>query len=291
MHVVIEERKRAAVCKFLEPICQAFKDLGHDVERWEGPMSSKRAPTRPVPPADLGVVWNGMQMYAPYLKPWREAKTPMLFAEYGFHPNKDFFQLAWDGINVGARWHPLNLTSKGRTPRRVDARGDLLVILQSENYAKYTHPSPHFPTVSDWVEFLFKNTSRRLLLRKHPTYKDTGPRLDRLVTNSRVVWARREPLSRALKKAKDVATITSTAAGGALAAGSFVFCFGPAPYRHRGVVVELGNNVKQARTALAGRGVVLYEERIAELLSKLLAKQWSLKDLPGRLKRLLTEMK
>lgn len=291
MHVVIEERPRAAVSRFLEPVCQAFKDLGHDVDRWHGPKSSTSKPIEPVPPADLGVVWNGMQEYDRFLVPWREAKTPMMFVEYGFHPNKDFFQLAWDGINVGARWHPLKLTSKGKTTRMVDSRGDLLVILQSEDYAKYTHPSPHFPTMSDWVEFLFKNTSQRLLLRKHPTYKDTGPRLDRLVTNSRVVWARREPLSRALKKAKDVATINSTAAVSALAAGCFVFCFGPAPYRHRGVVVGLGNNVKQARSALAGRGVVLYEERIAELLEKLLAQQWSLKDLPGRLERLLTEMK
>lgn len=291
MHVVIEERKRAAVCKFLEPICQAFKHLGHDVERWEGPMSSKSTPTRPVPPADLGVVWNGMQRYEPYLSPWCESKTPMMFAEYGFHPSRDFFQLAWDGINVGARWHPLTLRSTGLTPRRADPKGDILVILQSEDYVKYTHAAPEFPTMSDWVEFLHKNTNRRLLLRKHPTYKDTGARLDRLVADSRVVWARREPLVKALKRTESVATINSTAAVGALAAGCVVFCFGPAPYRHRGVVVQLSNDVRQARAAIAGGGAVVYEERIAELLKRLLAQQWILKDLPGRLERLLTEMK
>jgi hypothetical protein len=244
-------------------------------------------------PSELAILWNGSHpRYARAANIFRRRKTKLLFAELGWHPQKNMIQIDPQGINAQASWAAEPLTAIGRTPLPVRARGDLLVVLQLDRDSQITQLSPWFPSMRAFVEFVCRHSALPVRVRAHPRELPDASFRQR-VRELGGTWDESPSLAAALESAKALACVNSSCGVEALDAGLPVLCYGEANYRHPGAVFCLGDDssaTRQATAALAAGHAPLFREPIKEVVRRILARQWPVSEIDERLPALLEQV-
>ncbi|MBN1589849.1 MAG: hypothetical protein JW888_10075 [Pirellulales bacterium] len=292
-HIVIEARRGPRCVGPLDALAEGCERLGHEVYRWRGPVSGRTTCSRSLPRCDVAIVWNGMiAKYGRPLAKLRRRGAKILFAELGWYPQRDTFQIDPQGVNAGVSWCLEPIDCRERTPLRVPDAEDLLVILQFERDTQLSHYSPWYPSMVEFVRDLCAYSRLPVRIRAHP-HHPASRKLTQLIEKLGGRWDRSSSLSEALANARAVACINSSSALESLARGVPVLCFGEAIYRHPGVVYCLGRDPQQIRivTEALRRGQCdLYQERIDALLQRVRERQWAVAQIPRKLPSLLNQI-
>ena len=290
--ILVEARRDPAPGVALDCIAATCRRLGHDVFRWRGPRSGRVPHWRWPFPSELAILWNGSHpRYARAANIFRRRKTKLLFAELGWHPQKDMIQIDPQGINAQASWAAEPLAATGRTPLPIRAKGDLLVVLQLDRDSQITQLSPWFPNMSRFVEFICRHSALPVRVRAHPRELPAANFRQR-VLDLGGVWDASPSLAAALQSARALACVNSSCGVEALDAGWPVLCYGEANYRHPGAVLCLDDDssaTRQATAALATGQAPLFREPIEEVVRRILARQWPVSEIDERLPALLEQ--
>ncbi len=264
--------------------------LGHDVRRWRGPIAGAKHLSRKLPPCDVAIVFNGThQKYARYLRQLDRWGSTALFVELGWYPQRGTIQVDPRGINAAASWVNAPLVSVGSKRLRTRSRGDLLLLLQDDRDTQITHHSPWFANMFEFVSHVAQHSRLPVRVRPHPR-RETDPRVVRCVRQRGLTLdrARRWP---ALDACQAVCCINSSGAVEALARRIPVLCYGSAIYRHESAVYCLNDDPHETRritAALGDNACELFEERVVEVVERIIAKQWCLGDIEEKLPDVLT---
>jgi len=286
--ILVEWRDDPRAGPILDGLARAVVDLGRGCVRWRHGTGLPHG----VPGGDLAqaIVWNGLTPEYDELRAEAEYGLPVLYAELGWLPHDTTFQLDPQGVNALASWadEPVRAPERGPLPVR---DGDLLVLLQWDDDQQIRHLSPWFESMAAWLRFL--DTCVRglpMVVRPHPAFAPGLDVLQIVERSTRMRWDGSATLAEALAGAAAVATINSSAAVQALAAGLPVLCYGRAVYRHWPAVWTMGPQPEfttaairrlRHRSEVAGRGAV------AAIVERIMGRQWRLDDLPWRLAPLL----
>ncbi len=88
-----------------------------------------------------------------------------------------------------------------------------------------------------------------------------------------------------------MATVNSSSGVEALIRGVPILCFGNAIYRHSGAVLCCTNDQNHARKAIANLDRAgIWQQKVNELVKRIMDKQWVIKDVPKKLKPLLDQV-
>ncbi len=288
--ILVEARKDANVRPALDLIAETCRGLGHDVFRWRGPLSGRvpywRYPFR----CDLAILFNGTHVkYARTLARLKKMGTALLFVELGWHPQKGTVQIDPAGINARASWAGEPLDVEGKTPLKVRANGDLLVVTQLDSDTQITELSPWFADMREFVTHVCRHSQLPVRVRAHPLAPPDAA-LVREVEQLGGTWDRSPTLAEALVSCKAVACVNSSSGVEALAQRLPVLCYGLANYRQPGAVCCLtsrGKETVQASEELAAGRCSLFEERSAAVVKRVLDHQWPFASIPKRLPPLI----
>ena len=113
--ILVESRSDLNVKPTLDALAACCIELGHEVVRWRGPLSGRVRYSRRLSDCDLAIVWNGIhEKYDRYIETLRARDVPILFAELGWFPQKQTFQLDPCGVNAAASWVTSPAPREGR---------------------------------------------------------------------------------------------------------------------------------------------------------------------------------
>ncbi len=291
--IVVEARKSPEAGAFLDSLAAACRQAGHRVQRWRGPRSGRVPHSRWMWPSDLAILFNGThQRYRPYHEQLDRWLAPRIYVELGWYPQQGQFQVDPHGINAAVSWAGQRLTAPCRTPLPVPPPDSLLVVLQHDHDTQITHMSPWFGNMLAFVKHVAEHAALPLKLRKHPRH-DLDPRLGKLAQEKGLLWDDSPSLSAALETCKAVACVNSSSAVEALARRLPVLCFGKAMYRHPQAVLCLtddGQQLASVTRQLARGRCDLFVESVDEMVERIVAKQWTLEDIPHRLPPLIDSL-
>lgn len=288
--IVIEARHDVNVVPIMDEISRVCSGLGHKVHRWRGPIAGAKHLSRRLPRCDVAILFNGThKKYDRYRQQLRRQGATILFVELGWFPQKGTIQVDSQGINCAASWVSEPLRSAGVTKLARNSNGDLLLLLQDDRDTQITHHSPWFANMFEFVSHVAQFSKLPVRVRPHPR-RETDKRVIDLVKKHGLELDRSQTLGDALDECRGVACINSSAAVEALARRLPVMCYGHAIYRHEGAVYCLDDDARQTRritAALQGNCCELYQERVDEVVARIVAKQWCLEDIAARLPELL----
>jgi hypothetical protein len=291
--ILVEARRDPQPGVALDAIAATCRGLGHDVFRWRGPQSGRVPHWRWLFPCDLAVVWNGLNpKYDRAMARLKSRGTPVIYTELGWHPQRGHIQIDPTGINANASWAAEPLTRPGVTPLRVRESGDLLLVLQLDHDTQITRLSPWFADMRAFVEFMCRHSALRVRVRHHPRRRPTEEFIAG-VGQLGGTWDESPSLAAAMAGARALACVNSSCGVEALAAGLPVLCYGKANYRHPGAVYCLDDDPQLTRstTELLGAGrCALFQEPVAEIVARVLSRQWPVAEIPQRLPPLIETM-
>ena len=305
--ILVEARRDPQPGVALDAIAATCRRLGHDVFRWRGPQSGRVPHWRWLFPCDLAIVWNGLNpKYDRAMATLRRRGTPVIYTELGWFPQRGHIQIDTAGINARASWASEPLYSlppysplapradnqRQLTPLAVKPSGDLLVVLQLDHDTQITRLSPWFADMQSFVEFICRNSALPVRVRHHPRRKPDDDFTQR-VRQLGGTWDESPSLAAAMTGARAMACINSSCGVEALARGLPVLCYGQANYRHPGAVYCLHDDAQATRDAtqsLAGGRCELFQELAAEAVSRILARQWPVEEIPHRLPPLIAQV-
>jgi hypothetical protein len=291
--ILVEARKTPEAGAFLDNMAATCRAAGHRVVRWRGPRSGRVPYGRWMWPCDLAILFNGThQRYAQYQEQLDRWGAKRIYVELGWYPQQGRFQVDPHGINAAASWAGDRLTAVCRTPLRVPAGGDLLVVLQHDHDTQITHMSPWFDGMFAFVKHLAEHSALRLRLRKHPRH-DLDARLSELARSQRLAWDESPSLTTAMETCRAVACINSSGAVEAQAHRLPVLCFGKAVYRHPEAVLCLtddGPHLRAVTRQLAQGRCDLFVEAIDEIVRRIQARQWTVTQIAQRLPPLVDSL-
>jgi hypothetical protein len=284
--ILVEARRDPQPGVALDAIAATCRELGHDVFRWRGPQSGRVPYWRHLFHCDLAIVWNGLNpKYDRAMATLRGRRTPTLFVELGWFPQRGHIQIDPAGINASASWAAEPLASACLTPQPVRSTGDLLVVLQLDRDVQITRMSPWFANMQTFVAFLCRHSALPVRVRHHPRFEPPVEFIEK-VRQLGGTWDNSPSLGTALAGARALACINSSCGVEALAAGLPVLCYGLANYRFPGAVACLDDDpaaTRQATELLAAGYCDLYQEPMAEVVSRILAHQWPVAEIHERL--------
>jgi len=284
MPILVESRDDPRAGPVLDGLARAAIDLGRTVTRW------RHGQALPAAPVAQAIAWNGLTPEYEELRAEASKGLPVLWAELGWLPHDTTFQLDPQGVNALASWadEPVRVPERGPLEVR---DGDLLVLLQWDEDQQIKRLSPWFESVGAWLRFLDMCVrGLPMVVRAHPAFAPGLDVLQIVERSTRMRWDGSATLTEALDGAAAVATINSSAAVQALAAGLPVLCYGRAVYRHWPAVWTMSPHPEfttaaihrlRHRTEAADRGAV------AAMVERIMGRQWRLDDLPWRLAPLL----
>jgi len=283
MPTLVETRDDPRAGPILDGLARAVVSLGREVVRWRGGAGL---------PPDLAqaIVWNGLTPEYEDLRAAASRGLPVLYAELGWLPHDTTFQLDPRGVNALASWadEPIDVPERGPLAVR---DGDLLVLLQWDEDQQIRRLSPWFSSMAAWLRFLDANVRNLpMAVRPHPAFAPGLDVLQIVERSTRMRWDSSSTLAEALAGACGVATINSSAAVQALAAGLPVLAYGGAVYRHWPAAWVMGSNpaATAAATDALGWGLQnLDRGAVAAMVERIMGRQWRLGDLPWRLAPLL----
>ena len=303
--ILVEARRDTNVKPTLDALAECCTDLGHDVLRWRGPLSGRVPHSRRLRKCDLAIIWNGIHhKYRPFVRRLRDQNIPMLFAELGWFPQKQTFQVDPQGVNAASSWCTDPLAVPAMTAAD-DAKsdqvygngsGDLLVILQDDGDTNIEQFSPWFQDMFSFVTFLAENSVLPLRVRAHPSHEPDQRLTEWLAANPQnivgapVIWDSAETLSQSLDDCSALACVNSSSGIEAMYRGVPVLCYGQAVYRHSGVVNCLTNDAQEtqsATTQISSGRVSSSAGAIQLFLRRLEQKQWRNEEIPKRLPKLI----
>jgi hypothetical protein len=291
--ILVEVRKDPICATMLDAMADTCQSAGHRVVRWRGPLSGRMPYGRALPVCDLAILFNGdHRRYRPALARLQAWGAATLMVELGWHPQAGHYQVDPQGVNASASWAKTPLEVEGNTPLPVRATGDLLVLTQLDDDTQITNHSPHFRSMEEFVRFVCSASALPVRVRPHPKTPDMT-RLREAVRQCGASWDDSPTLNAALQACRAAACVNSSAAVAALESGLPVLCYGSAIYRHRGVVYCLDGEIENTRAAtgeiLQGR-TALVRERLSAMVRRIVGKQWSVADVPGRLPAIVSEL-
>jgi len=277
----------------LDAVAHVCRGLGHDVFRWQGPLSGRIAAWPYIFHCDLAILFNGTHdLYLPTLERLEQMSAKLLFVELGWHPQIGTCQIDPAGINVAASWSGVPLDVTGGTPLSVRPDGDVLLVLQLDHDTQIRRHSPHFPDMASFVEFLCRHSVLPVRIRAHPRQPPSSELVARVLELGGS-WDDSPNLAVAVERCRAIASINSSCGVEALDYGLPVLCYGDAIYRHAGAVYCLGANPKgtwEATAELAGGRCSLTVEAQRAALARVLDRQWLPADIPARLPPILREL-
>ena len=288
--IFIELRNQALVKKTMQSFVDACRSFGHDVHIC-APFSGSTPGSEEFSKCDLAILWNGIhskyRKYRELIDLWG-VKT--LFVELGWYPQRQTFQVDPKGFNMEASWanDPLQATGKQRIS--IPNKEELLVILQLDIDTQIQQHSPYFKDMASFINFLAEVSPRKLRIRKHPRHKPSPAVSSAVQIHKNCFWDDSPNLVEAMSKCKAVATINSSSGVEALIKGYPVLCFGNAIYRHSGAVLCCTNDKKETRKAIANLDRAgIWQQKVNELIERLMDKQWTIPEVPKKLRPLLEE--
>jgi len=284
--ILVESRDDPRAGRVLDGLARAAIDLGRTVTRW------RHGQALPAAPVAQAIVWNGLTPEYEALRAEASKGLPVLWAELGWLPHDTTFQLDPQGVNALTSWAGDPIDTPERGPLEV-RDGDLLILLQWDEDQQIKRLSPWFESMADWLRFLDANVrGLAMVVRPHPAFAPGLDALQIVERSTRMRWDTSDTLIEALEGAAAVATINSSAAVQALAAGVPVLCYGRAVYRHWPAVWTMGLDAAATTAAtrrdLDGWGLHnLDRGAVAAMVERIMGRQWRLDDLPWRLAPLL----
>lgn len=291
--IVVEARLDPNCSGVLDALAAGCAALGHDVRRWRGPISRRVPYSRRLPSCDLAILFNGAHhTYQKPLQKLRAMRAQLLFVELGWRPQVGTFQLDSQGINAAASWarEPIATSAGPELPLRTD--GDLLVVLQDDDDTQIIDHSPWFAGMDDFVSHLVKYGQLPLRIRPHPRHPPCPALLARC-RQARCTIDQSPSLAAALASCRAVACVNSSAAVEALSARLPVLCFGRAVYRHPGAVyccTDDGSVTRDVTASLAAGFSELSVQAVDEVARRIVARQWTIEQIPQRLPKLITSI-
>jgi hypothetical protein len=291
MKISIEHRWDPCVKKFMEPVEAACKRLGHETRGWKGPLSGSVPYSTNIQPCDLAIIWNGIYpAYNRTVNLLKSNKVPMLFAELGWLPQRQTFQLDPQGFNIRASWAKEPLESEKKTKINISNDGHVLVMLQINTDTQITQNSKWFKNMQEFVMHVIRATgNRKVVVRKHPAGK-YPPALEAAVKKCpRASWDNSKSTEEAAAKAAAVAIINSSAGIKVLPMKKLILSFGESIYRKDGAVMPMDNDLEKSKKVFADLSKLeVYEERMKEIYDRIISKQWVVdKTLEDRLDRMI----
>lgn len=291
--ILVEVRKDPACSPMLDAMAATCHDMGHGVVRWRGPLSGRMPYGRALPVCDLAILFNGAhRRYRPALARLQAWGTSTLMVELGWHPQAGHYQVDPQGVNASATWANTPLDVDGSTSLPVRDAGDLLVLTQLDDDTQITNHSPYFRSMEEFVRFACLASALPVRVRAHPKTPNMR-RLREVVRECGAGWDSSPSLAAALQACRAAACINSSAAVAALECSLPVLCYGNAIYRHPGAVYCLDSDAEKTRTATAeiqqGR-TSLQQEKVAAVVDRIIAKQWTIADVPQRLPGIVSEL-
>ena len=278
IHSVVEYRDDPRCARHLNGLSGACAQLGCDVIRWTRRES--------IPTADVAIVWNGdPHWYGTAVDDFRARGGRVLFAELGWLPQDDWFQLDPAGVNVDASWvsEPLGKCD-GQAVSVPD--GPLLVCLQNDGDTAIMRHSPWFRNSIAWLRHLEDHAAIPMRVRPHPLAA-TQSAVEAIVNSStKMEWDESPTFGEAMEGVAGVACINSTCGVEAIGAGLPVMCYGNAIYRHAGAVWCMTSSAELTRertTQLASGNCDLLADAQREMIERIRAHQWNRNQLAERL--------
>lgn len=278
MLVAVEKRLHIEAEAFLDSVADVISHCGFQVVRWHNLDGC--------PPCDAAVVWNGEHWLYDEL---RSRRIPLLRCEMGWLPHAGTFQVDWAGINGFASWasEPLSRSDGTPIPPR---KGDLLLCLQVARDTAITRQQAPASNLFLWVKQILKESRLPVRLRHHPAEPLHEVFRSVMQQAGNAAEDDSDSLAESVDRAAAVAMVSSSAGVEVIAAGVPVLCYGRAVYRHPGAAVCLygaGGETERATQAIVDGEPMVYIEPMAEVLARILAHQWMLDDIPGRLPAML----
>jgi len=291
--ILVEVRKDPVCAAMLDAMAETCEGLGHRVVRWRGPLSGRMPYGRSLPVCDLAILFNGAhRSYRPVMARLQAWGVATLMVELGWHPQANRYQVDPRGVNASASWAREPLAVEGNTPLQIRPQGDLLLLMQLDNDTQITEHSPSFASMEQLARFVCSHSELPVRVRPHPK----SPNLKRLAAvtaECNAEWDDSPSLEAALARCRVAACVNSSAAVTALDAGLPVLCYGNAIYRHPGAVYCLDADPAATRTTtreIASGNSSLSREKIAELVQRIVAKQWTTADVAIRLPPLIANL-
>jgi hypothetical protein len=270
----------------LDAMAEACHDIGHCVVRWRGPLSGRMPYRRSLPVCDLAILFNGIhRAYRSVLARLHAWGAATLMIELGFYPQANHYQVDPRGVNASASWASEPIDVDKNTPLPIRLNGDLLLLMQLDDDTQITEHSPWFASMEQLIRFVGSCSALPVRVRLHPK----PPNLERVreqVAEAGAELDRSSSLEAALSRCRAAACVNSSAVVAALAVGLPVLCYGNAVYRLVGAVYCLDADPQATRAATAelamGRSS-LSQEKIAALVARIVARQWTTAEVPSRL--------
>jgi hypothetical protein len=291
--ILVEARKEPVCAVMLDAMARTCREQGYDVVRWRGPLSGRMPYCRSLPVCDLAILFNGAhRTYRPVLARLKAWGAATLFVELGWHPQAGHYQVDSHGVNAGASWAREPLETEGNTPLSIRSEGDLLLLLQLDSDTQITEHSPWFRSMDELVRFVSRNSQLPVRVRPHPKAPNLAE-LRRTAEECGAAWDDSPDLAESLNRSRAVACINSSAAVAALAAKLPVLCYGNALYRHEQAVYCLNDDpADTARVSeeLARGESSLIQEQIDALALRIVARQWTVDEVPLHLSNLVAEL-
>ena len=173
-------------------------------------------------------LWNGMHPI--YHKCKKQLGTAKIFyAEMGWFPHLDSYQIDCGGINAAASWASEPVYADGD---RLNVSGDkLLVLLQDPRDTQVKAAMSPWITMVGMLEHLCAYSRMKVVVRRHP-WVDPGSLVIALMQRYRLNFDCSENLKEAAHRYRAFATINSSAAVELMHYGMPILCYGKAVYRH-----------------------------------------------------------
>jgi hypothetical protein len=291
--ILVEVRKDPVCAAMLDAMAETCGDMGHRVVRWRGPLSGRMPYGRSLPVCDLAILFNGAhRSYRPVMARLQAWGVATLMVELGWHPQANRYQVDHRGVNASASWAREPIETDGNAPLSIRRQGDLLLLMQLDNDTQISEQSPWFSSMEQLIRFVCSSSELPVRVRRHPK----SPQVEHLrgiVEECGAEWDASSSLEGALAGCRAAACVNSSAAVAALDAGLPVLCYGNAIYRHPGVVYCLNQDplaTIAATKEIASGMSSLNQEKIAKLVQRIVARQWTAADVAARLPPLVADL-
>jgi len=277
MKILVDLRRQPDAERICMALADACKSLGHEVAFWSG---------QPKSDCDVAILWGSIHpKYAAIREHLKAVGAKAMFVQFGWRPKATTFQVDTtlaDGLSEWAS-EPLEYEPGESAP---SLNGEMLVALQDGMYIRSDPFSPHFNTSTDLIRHLIAHSQMPLRFRPHPLDPPTDEATAMVLASDNARWDESKTFTDALDGVCAVATIHSSTAVEALGQNLPVLCYGNAVYRHEGAVWCMDGSPLQTwcRThQLRAAHCDLDTNAQAAMVQRLMARQWTVDDLPGRL--------
>lgn len=291
--ILVEVRRDPTCAAMLDAMAETCHELGHRVVRWRGPLSGRMPYGRSLPVCDLAILFNGThRTYRPVLARLQAWGAATLMIELGWHPQANHYQVDPRGVNASASWASDPIDVEGNTPLPIRPAGDLLLLMQLDNDTQITEHSPWFGSMEQLIRLVGSCSALPVRVRLHPK-SPNREQIRKLTADAGAEWDHSPSLEAALARCRAAACVNSSAAVAALDAGLPVLCYGNAIYRHPGAVYCLDADPEATTAAtseIAGGNCSLSQEKIAALVERIIARQWTTAEVPARLPPLVDQL-